>query len=172
MVVLILSVMPITRQMVNVEQPQDRKVQTTEKIQEENKNLKAAQAVNEHQVSRGHLNRNEVYLLAMVINGEAYDEPYLGKVAVGAVILNRMQSKQFPNTLYGVISQDNAFESVTNNQYQRPLTADSIKAAEDAIKGWDPTNGALYFWNPATAQSKWVWSRPITGQIGRHVFAK
>lgn len=124
------------------------------------------------QVSRGNLNRNEVTLLAMVIEGEAADEPYQGKVAVGAVILNRMASDKFPNTMSGVVYQDWAFESVMNGQYTRPLTSESIKAAQAAIQGWDPTNGALYFWNPATATSKWVWSRPVTDQIGRHVFAK
>lgn len=124
------------------------------------------------QVSRGNLNRDEVILLAMVIEGEAADEPYQGKVAVGAVILNRMESKKFPETLSGVVYQGLAFESVMNSQYKRPLTTESIKAAQAAIQGWDPTNGALYFWNPATAKSKWVWSRPVTGQIGRHVFAK
>ncbi len=124
------------------------------------------------QVSRGGLNRNEVRLLAMVIEGEAADEPYKGKVAVGAVILNRMESKQFPKTLSGVVYEKLAFESVMNDQYKRPLTQDSIRAAQDAINGHDPTEGALYFWNPVTAKSKWVWSRPVTDQIGRHVFAK
>ncbi len=126
----------------------------------------------EPQVSRGNLNRNEVTLLAMVIEGEAADEPYEGKVAVGAVILNRLEDKQFPKTLSGVVQESLAFESVMNNQYKRPLTQESVKAAQAAIQGADPTNGALYFWNPVTAKSKWVWSRPVTDQIGRHVFAK
>lgn len=126
----------------------------------------------EPQISRGNLNRNEVTLLAMVIEGEAADEPYEGKVAVGAVILNRMEDKQFPNTLSGVVYQDWAFESVMNNQYKRPLTQESMQAAQAAIQGSDPTKGALYFWNPVTAKSKWVWSRTVTDQIGRHVFAK
>lgn len=126
----------------------------------------------EPQISRGNLNRNEVTLLAMVIEGEAADEPYEGKVAVAAVILNRMENKQFPNTLSGVVYEDWAFESVMNGQYKRPLTQESINAAQAAIRGTDPTNGALYFWNPVTAKSKWVWSRTITDQIGRHVFAK
>ncbi|SHE74196.1 N-acetylmuramoyl-L-alanine amidase [Desulforamulus putei DSM 12395] len=96
-------------------------------------------------VSRGNLNRDEVILLAMVIEGEAADEPYNGKVAVGAVILNRMESDKFPNTLSGVVYQDRAFESVMNGQFKRPLTTESIKAAQAALQGWDPTNGALYF---------------------------
>lgn len=123
-------------------------------------------------VSRGNLNRDEVKLLAMVIQGEAADEPFEGKVAVGSVILNRMESDQFPNTLSGVVYQEAAFEAVANNMYTRPLSNESINAAQEAIAGKDPTDGALYFWNPATAKSKWVWTRPVTGKIGRHVFAK
>lgn len=145
---------------------------------EKSENYKASdskqgsRSIRQQQISRGNLNRNEVYLLAMVIEGEAADEPYKGKVAVGAVILNRMESKKFPGSLSGVVYQDLAFESIMNNQYKRPLTTESIKAAQDAVRGYDPTRGALYFWNPVTAKSKWVWSRPVSDQIGRHVFAK
>lgn len=133
---------------------------------------KESRKLREEQVTRGNLNRNEVTLLAMVIEGEAADEPYKGKVAVAAVILNRMDDDKFPDTLSGVVYQKLAFESVMNNQYKRPLTEESIKAAQEALNGSDPTGGALYFWNPITAKSKWIWSRPITDQIGRHVFAK
>ena len=122
--------------------------------------------------SRGGLSRDDARLLAMVIEGEAAGEPMTGKVAVGAVILNRAESGDFPQNVKGVIYQPWAFESVMNGQYTRPLSRDSIRAAEMAIGGWDPTDGALYFWNPVTAKSKWVWQKPITKKIGRHVFAK
>lgn len=125
------------------------------------------------QTSRGsQVDRTTVNLLAQVIEGEAADEPYQGKVAVGAVILNRTESGQFPRTIPGVIYERHAFESVTNGQYLRPLSQDSMNAAMDALNGVDPTGGALYFWNPVKATSAWVWSRPIVTQIGRHVFAR
>lgn len=120
----------------------------------------------------GQVDRASVNLLAQVIEGEAADESYEGKVAVGAVILNRTESGVFPETIPGVIYERDAFESVTNGQYQRPLSQDSLNAAMDALNGSDPTNGALYFWNPDTATSAWIWSRPIVTQIGRHVFAR
>ena len=124
-------------------------------------------------VSRGgQVDRNSVYTLAQVIEGEAADEPYEGKVAVGAVILNRTKSSNFPHTIPGVIYETDAFESVSNGQYQRPLSNSSLNAAVDALNGRDPSNGALYFWNPAKATSPWVWSRPIITQIGGHVFAR
>ena len=119
----------------------------------------------------GQVDRTSVNLLAQVIEGEAADEPYQGKVAVGAVILNRIESGDFPNTIPGVIYERDAFESVSNGQFQRPLSGDSMNAAIEALNGSDPTGGALYFWNPAKASSQWVWSRPIVTQIGRHVFA-
>lgn len=123
-------------------------------------------------VSRGGENdRASVYTLAQVIEGEAADEPYEGKVAVGAVILNRTQSPSFPHTIPGVINQTDAFQSISNGQYQRPLSKESLNAAVDALNGKDPSGGALYFWNPAKSTSPWVWSRPVVTQIGRHVFA-
>ncbi|GBF35685.1 spore cortex-lytic enzyme, lytic transglycosylase SleB [Desulfocucumis palustris] len=120
--------------------------------------------------SRGITNRDSSYLLARVIEGEAADEPYVGKVAVGAVILNRTQSASFPGSLAGVIYQAHAFESVSNGHYTRPVTEEALRAAQEAMSGWDPTGGALYFWNPSKSVSPWIWSRNITGQIGRHVF--
>ncbi len=114
----------------------------------------------------------DVTLLARVIQGEAADEPFYGKVAVGAVILNRVRSSAFPNTLAGVIFQPRAFESVTNGQYNRPLTNEAIRAARQAMAGWDPTGGAIFFWNPAKRVSPWIWSRNIITRIGRHVFAR
>ena len=116
-------------------------------------------------------NRDNINLLARVIEGEAADEPFTGKVAVGAVILNRVGNSNFPNTLGGVVYQPLAFESVSNGQIWRKLTTESLRAAEYAFSGWDPTNGALFFWNPAKKVSAWIWSRKIVTQIGRHVFA-
>jgi len=122
--------------------------------------------------SRGITDRDNVYLLARVIEGEAADESYEGKVAVGAVIVNRTQSGAFPNSLAGVIYQPHAFESVTNGQYTRPVSAETLRAAQEAINGFDPTGGALFFWNPYKKVSAWIWSRPVITQIGRHVFAR
>ncbi|GAB6181569.1 hypothetical protein JCM14036_28880 [Desulfotomaculum defluvii] len=124
------------------------------------------------QVSRGNVDRDELALMASIIEAEAANEPYDGKVAVGAVILNRVENSEFPNTLSDVIYQESAFESVANNHYKRPFSDASLEAAQAALAGQDPTKGALYFWNPAVATSGWIWSRPVTGQIGRHVFAK
>jgi len=122
--------------------------------------------------SRGITDRDNVYLLARVIEGEAADESYEGKVAVGAVIVNRTQSGAFPNSLAGVIYQPHAFESVTNGQYTRPVTDETLRAAQAAINGFDPSGGALFFWNPYKKVSSWIWSRPVITQIGRHVFAR
>ena len=124
-------------------------------------------------VSRGsYSNQGRVGLLARVIEGEASDEPFIGKVAVGAVILNRTRSSSFPQSLSSVVYQPLAFESVSNGQYNRPLSEESMKAARLALSGWDPTGGALFFWNPAKRVSAWIWSRPIITQIGGHVFAR
>ncbi len=111
-------------------------------------------------------------LLARVVSAEARGEPYEGQVAVAAVILNRMRDSRFPNTLAGVVYQTHAFESVTNGTVYTPPTESAVRAAQDALNGWDPTGGALFFWNPAKATSQWIWSRPIIKQIGNHVFAK
>ncbi|TJX12978.1 spore cortex-lytic enzyme [Tissierella creatinini] len=110
------------------------------------------------------------YLLARCIHGEARGEPYVGKVAVGAVILNRTRSPQFPNTIAGVIYQPLAFTAVADGQINLTPNKDSINAARDALNGWDPTYGTLYYWNPATATSKWIWSRKVTLKIGKHWF--
>lgn len=118
----------------------------------------------------GSVNNGDLMLLAKVVMGEAADEPYLGKVAVAAVLLNRVKSPEFPNTLAGVVYQPLAFESVSNGQYNRPLSEEAINAAQAAMNGWDPTGGALFFWNPYKPVSSWIWNRTITGQIGNHVF--
>lgn len=125
------------------------------------------------QVSRGlSFSREDVLLMARVIEGEAADEPYTGKVAVGAVIVNRLNDPSFPKTIQGVVFEPDAFEAVTNGQYLRPLTPESVRAAQDALSGNDPTGGALYYWNPVKATSTWVWSRPVITRIGNHVFAR
>jgi spore germination cell wall hydrolase CwlJ-like protein len=123
-------------------------------------------------VSRGEADRYSVYILAQVIEGEAAGEPYEGRVAVGAVILNRSKSSEFPNSIPGVINQMGAFESVSNGQSQRPLSEESLQAAVEALNGSDPSGGSLYFWNPAKSSSQWIWSRPVVKQIGAHVFAR
>jgi len=124
------------------------------------------------ETSRGQaIPRSDVYLMAKVIEGEAADEPHSGKVAVGAVIVNRLESPDFPKTIPDVVYQTDAFEAVTNGQYNRPLTEDSLKAAQEAVNGKDPTDGALYYWNPTKATSTWIWSRPVEKKIGNHVFA-
>ena len=110
------------------------------------------------------------YLLARAIHGEARGEPYVGKVAVGAVVLNRTKSPSFPNTVAGVIYQPLAFTAVADGQINLTPDKDSLKAARDALNGWDPTYGCLYYWNPATATSKWIWSRKVTLKIGKHWF--
>ena len=116
---------------------------------------------------------DEIYLLARLINGEAGGESFEGQVAVGAVIINRINSGKFPTTITGNVYQGMQFESVANGEIWRPLTTSSIRAAEAALKGWDPSGGALYFYNPAKIYSKynWIWSRPIINRIGAHVFA-
>ena len=115
---------------------------------------------------------SNVNLLARVIYGEARGEPYTGQVAVGAVILNRVKSSSFPNTIAGVVYQNGAFDAVADGQVN--LTPDSTakKAAQDALNGWDPTYGAIYYFNPSTATNKWIWSRPMTVTIGKHRFCK
>ncbi len=124
-------------------------------------------------VDRGFLQTSwETQLLARVIEGEAANETYFGKLAVGAVIMNRVKSSAFPNTLSGVIYQPHAFESVTNGQYTRPLTKETLQAASQAMAGMDPTGGATFFWNPSKPVSPWIWGRSIIAHIGRHVFAR
>lgn len=114
----------------------------------------------------------QTMLLARAIHAEAEGEPYTGKVAVGAVLLNRVNHSEFPNTLSGVIYQSSALESVSNGRMTTEAGQESIKAAQDALNGWDPTYGALYFWNPYKPVNKWMWTRTITVQYGNHVFAR
>ncbi len=116
---------------------------------------------------------DDVELLARLVMGEAGEEPYEGQVAVAAVVLNRVRHPAFPKTIAGVIFEPWAFESVMNGFIWARYPRDSAwRAAVDALNGWDPTYGALYFWNPATAVNPWVWTRTIIRTIGRHVFAR
>ena len=117
---------------------------------------------------------SDLQLMARAINGEARGEPYEGQVAVGAVILNRVKSSQFPNTIAGVIYEKGAFTAVSDGQINVPIKEGStvLKAARDAMTGWDPTGGAIYYFNPSTATNKWIWSRPLIKTIGKHRFCK
>ena len=114
---------------------------------------------------------SEVYLLAKTIYAEGRGEPYTGQVAIGAVVLNRVRSSQFPNTISGVIYQKNAFTAVTDGQINLTPNETAMKAARDAINGWDPTGGAIYYYNPAVATSAWIFDRQTVTVIGKHIFA-
>lgn len=115
---------------------------------------------------------DDLTLLARLIEAEGQGEPYEGMVAIAAVVLNRVESPKFPNTVAGVIFQPHAFESVTNGLiWRRTPSALAWQAARDALNGWDPTYGALFFWNPSKPVSGWIWSRPVVRQVGAHVFA-
>ena len=113
----------------------------------------------------------DVNLLARLIHGEARGEPYVGMVAVGAVVLNRVKSSRFPNTIAGVIYQSGAFDAVSDGQIDLEPNEQSKRAARDALNGWDPTGGCLYYYNPSTATSPWIWSRDVRLNIGDHSFA-
>ncbi len=119
-------------------------------------------------------NTSDVQLMARAINGEARGEPYEGQVAVGAVILNRVKDSRFPNSISGVIYQPGAFTAVSDGQINVTISEGSTvyKAAQDAINGWDPTSGCVYYFNPSTATNKWIWSRPLVKTIGKHRFCK
>lgn len=114
---------------------------------------------------------NDLYLLAKCVYAEARGESYTGQVAVAAVILNRVKSASFPNTIAGVIYQPYAFTAVSDGQINLEPNQTAYNAARDALNGWDPTYGAIYYYNPKTATSKWIYSRKTTIQIGKHVFA-
>lgn len=117
-------------------------------------------------------NSSNVNLIARAIYGEARGEPYTGQVAVGAVIMNRVRSSKFPNTISGVIYQSGAFDAVSDGQINLNPDSTAKKAAQDALNGWDPSYGAIYYFNPNTATNKWIWSRPMTVTIGKHRFCK
>ncbi len=117
---------------------------------------------------------SDLQLMARAVNGEARGEPYTGQVAVAAVILNRVKHSSFPNTVAGVIYQPGAFTAVSDGQINAPISADSTvyKACRDAMNGWDPSGGAIYYFNPDTATSSWIWSRELIVKIGKHRFCR
>ena len=118
----------------------------------------------------GSYTQDDLYWLARAVFGEARGEPYEGQVAVAAVILNRVESPKFPDTIKGVIFEPLAFTAVADGQIYLQPNSTAIKAARVALNGWDPSGGALYYWNPAKATSKWIWTRTIIKRIGRHDF--
>lgn len=115
-------------------------------------------------------NSADFELLARIISAEARGETYLGQVAVGAVVLNRMEHPSFPDTLSGVVYQNGAFSCLYDGQFYKPIADSAYSAARDAINGLDPTGGAIYYYNPKTATNKWITTRPVITTIGRHVF--
>ncbi|GHH98164.1 spore cortex-lytic enzyme [Neobacillus kokaensis] len=133
-----------------------------------NKTNNKATAVN---IPKG-FSQNDIRLMANAVHGESRGEPYIGQVAVAAVILNRVNSSSFPNTVSGVIFEPGAFTAVADGQIWLTPNETSKKAVIDAINGWDPTGEALYYFNPATATSAWIWSRPQIKRIGQHIFCK
>ncbi len=122
--------------------------------------------------SSGATTSNDLNLLSRIVYGEARGEPYSGQVAVAAVVLNRVRNSSFPNTVSGVIYQKGAFDAVSDGQINLTPNSTARKAAQDALNGWDPSYGAIYYFNPSTATNKWIWSRPMTVTIGRHRFCK
>jgi len=116
--------------------------------------------------------KDNAHLLAQLVCGEARGESYEGKVAVAAVILNRTLDKRFPDSVAGVVYQTHAFESVSNGEIYRGTTAECTKAARAALSGWDPSNGAVFFFAPAKTSNAFIWSRQQVRTIGRHIFAK
>ncbi len=117
-------------------------------------------------------NSNDLNLLSRLVYGESRGEPYTGQVAVAAVVLNRVKSSSFPNSVAGVIYQSGAFDAVSDGQINLSPNSTAKKAAQDALNGWDPSYGAIYYFNPSTATNKWIWSRPMTVTIGKHRFCK
>ena len=114
--------------------------------------------------------KGDLDLLARLISAEARGEPYEGQVAVGAVVLNRVDHPSFPNSISGVIYQQDAFTCLYDGQFNEPVAESAFRAAQDALNGWDPSYGAIYYFNPVTATSAWIWSRPLIVTIGRHRF--
>ena len=115
---------------------------------------------------------NDIMLLARIINAESRGEPYVGQVAVGAVVLNRTKHPSFPDSISGVIYQPYAFTALNDGEWNSKMHESAYKAANDAMNGWDPTYGSIYYYNPAKTTNTWIYSRPVTTTIGNHVFAK
>lgn len=134
--------------------------------------LKAMGITSNSSSSSSSNNSSNVNLLARVVYGEARGEPYTGQVAVAAVVLNRVKSSKFPNTISGVVYQSGAFDAVADGQINMTPDTTAKKAAQDALNGWDPSYEAIYYFNPSTATNKWIWSRPMTVTIGKHRFCK
>ncbi len=122
--------------------------------------------------SGNNVNNTDLNLLSKLVHGEARGEPYKGMVAVAATVLNRVADSRFPNSIAGVIYQSGAYTCVDDGQINLEASSQSRKAAQDAINGWDPTSGCIYYFNPQTATSKWIWSRPQVLTIGKHIFCK
>ncbi len=131
----------------------------------------AAMGLNLSSSSSSSTNNANLNLLARCVYAEARGEPYVGQVAVAAVVLNRVRSSSFPNTISGVIYQPGAFTCVSDGQINLTPNQTAYNAARDALNGYDPTGGCLYYYNPATATSKWIWSLKVTLKVGRHSFA-
>ncbi|MDP4098220.1 spore cortex-lytic enzyme [Paenibacillus sp. P96] len=123
------------------------------------------------QLKRNSLNRYEMDMMAKIIYSEARGEPYEGQVAVGAVVMNRIQSPLFPDSIEEIVFQPGAFTAVADGQYWLVPNRTAYLAASDAVRGWDPSGGSLYYFNPDTATSKWIWTRPQNVKIGKHIFA-
>ncbi len=135
------------------------------------KNTLAALNISDNDYSDGYTSA-DYNLLARIISAEARGETYVGQVAVGAVVLNRIEHPSFPDTIAGVVYQPGAFSCLYDGQFDKPVADSAYSAARDALNGWDPSGGAIYYYNPATATNKWIRSRPVITTIGRHVFCE
>jgi N-acetylmuramoyl-L-alanine amidase len=123
-------------------------------------------------LKRYSVSQSEMDMLARLVYSEARGEPYVGQVAVAAVVMNRLQSQKFPKTIRGIIFEPYAFTATQDGQFWLTPNRTAYQAAWEAVRGWDPSGGALYYFNPQTATSGWIWSRPQIKQIGSHIFAK
>ncbi|SFK01068.1 N-acetylmuramoyl-L-alanine amidase [Halobacillus dabanensis] len=150
------------------QQPKQQEQNQQQQNQQEQPQQQEPSAVN---VPSGY-SQNDIQLMANAVYGEARGEPYVGQVAVAAVILNRIQSASFPNTASGVIFEPRAFTAVADGQIWLEPNDQAKEAVMDAINGWDPSGQATYYFNPQTATSDWIWSRPQIKQIGKHIFCK
>lgn len=155
------------KQQAKQNQPRKQGQRTQQRQQVQKQKPKVQQAVN---TPKG-FSENDIRLMSNAVYGEARGEPYIGQVAVAAVIINRLNSASFPNDVAGVIFEPGAFTAVADGQIWLKPNETARKAVLDAINGWDPTGGAIYYFNPATATSGWIWTRPQTVKIGKHIFA-
>ena len=130
----------------------------------------AALGINPAEIGQSNTPEGDLQLLARLISAEARGEPYIGQVAVGAVVLNRVEHPSFPNSIADVIYQTDAFTCLYDGQFDEPVAESAYRAAQEALDGYDPSYGALYYFNPVTATSQWIWSRPLIVTIGKHRF--